>query len=93
MTQQLLSQQMLIILTVVEIVLLVLVLAVYLLLITARLRSIVKVLGELDGGVRLVAQHVGALGPGARTLNATLQQIATAVPWLADRAEALTRRS
>jgi hypothetical protein len=85
------SVETLVIITVVEIVVLVAGLAFFLLLITARLRSVARILGDLDGGVQLVGQHVSAIGPGADTLNATLNQIGAAVPWLADRAESLTR--
>lgn len=78
--------------TVIEIVLLVLVLAVFLILITRGLRRISDTLGRVAFGVRAVEQQASKIGPGVAQLNGTLEQIASALPGIAAKAENLAGR-
>lgn len=81
------SASWLIFLTLVEIVLLVAALAVYVVAITRRLRSVSKTLANVAFGVRAVESQLGAIGPALRRANAALGELDEAVPILAERAE------
>lgn len=84
------STQLLITLTVVEIVVLVVVLALFVILITNRLRSIATALGHLSGVViRTIQGDVFLIGAGAAILNRKLGAIAGALPAIAEKAESL----
>lgn len=65
----------LIVLTIVEIVLLVAVLAVFLILLTQRLRSVAATLSQVAWGVRAVEVEVKSLGPSVREVNQLLQDL------------------
>lgn len=84
------SATVLITLTVVEIVLLVVVLAIYLILVTRHLRSIASTLAKVTFGVRAVEQQCSVIGPGVTQVNATLKEIADALPGIALKAEKLS---
>ena len=85
------STGLLVILTVVEIVALVVVLALYLMLITNRLRSIAHSLGQVSGGIiRSIQGDVCLVGAGAAILNRKLNTIAGALPAIAAKAESLS---
>ena len=77
----------LIALTLIEVVLLVAVLAVYVVAITRRLRSVSKTLAHVAFGVRAVETQLGAIGPALRRANAALGELDDALPELAERAE------
>lgn len=88
------STGLLVILTVVEIVALVVVLALFVILITRRLRSVANLLGEMSGGdmggvIRSIQGDVFLVGAGAAILNRKLDAIAGMLPALAEKAEAL----
>ena len=84
------STELLVILTVVEIVALVVVLALFVILITDRLRSIANSLGHVSGGiVRSIQGDVCLIGAGAAILNRKLNAIAGALPEIATKAESL----
>jgi hypothetical protein len=84
------STALLMILTVIEIVALVVVLALFLIAITRRLRSIANTLGQISGGVLGAIQgDVCLIGAGAAILNRQLNTITQAVSALADKAESL----
>ena len=83
------STELLIVLTVVEIVALVGVLAVFLIAIAARLRSIDKNLEALGTGLEQVDRHVAAIAPTAVQINAPLNDIVVALPGIAGKAEHL----
>jgi hypothetical protein len=75
------STALLVTLTVVEIVALVVVLALFVILITRRLRSLANTLGEVSGGVVGAIQgDVFLIGAGAAILNRKLNAIAGALP-------------
>ncbi|MFY9806207.1 MAG: hypothetical protein WAK86_02955 [Pseudonocardiaceae bacterium] len=81
---------LLVILTVVEIVALVVALALFVVLITRRLRSIANTLGQMSGGVLGAIQgDVCLIGAGAAILNRKLNTIAGALPAIAEKAESL----
>jgi uncharacterized protein YoxC len=81
---------LLVILTVVEIVALVVVLALFVILITRRLRSLADTLGQVSGGVIGAIQgDVCLVGAGAAILNKKLNAIAGALPAIAQKAESL----
>jgi hypothetical protein len=85
------STELLVILTVVEVVALVAVLALYLILITSRLRSIANSLRQVSGGViRSIQGDVCLVGAGAAILNRKLNTIAGALPAIAAKAESLS---
>ncbi|MDQ4144038.1 MAG: hypothetical protein M3198_09905 [Actinomycetota bacterium] len=86
------STTTLVVLTVVETVLLVIVLALYLIILTKRLRSIADTLGTVAFGVRAVESQVSQIGPGTRRLNAVLTDIATALSGVAEKADRVVRR-
>ncbi|MGH3941276.1 MAG: hypothetical protein ACRDTG_22115 [Pseudonocardiaceae bacterium] len=79
------------ILTVVEIVALVVVLALYVILITSRLRSIADSLGKVSVGIiGRIQGDVCLVGAGAAILNRKLNTIAGALPAIAAKAESLS---
>ncbi|MBV9058891.1 MAG: hypothetical protein JO296_06635 [Pseudonocardiales bacterium] len=80
----------LVILTVIEIVALVAVLALFLIAITRRLRSIADTLGQVSEGVIGAIQgDVCLVGAGAAILNRKLNAIAQALSAIAEKAESL----
>jgi uncharacterized protein YoxC len=84
------STELLVILTVVEIVALVVVLALFVILITRRLRSLANTLRQVSGGVIGAIQgDVCLVGAGAAILNRKLNAIAGALPAIAAKAESL----
>jgi len=85
------STDLLIALSVVEIVALVVVLAISLLLVAARARSISAALAELGADLQQVERHVGAIGPTAAQINQPLDDIVEALPLIAAKAEELAR--
>lgn len=85
------STGLLVILTVVEVVALVVVLALYVVLITSRLRSVATSIGQVSGGVvRSIQGDVCLVGAGAAILNRKLNTIAGALPAIAAKAESLS---
>jgi hypothetical protein len=85
------STELLVILTVVEIVALVVVLALYVISITNRLRSIGDSLGTVSVGIIGPIQgDVCLVGAGAAILNRKLNVIAGALPAIAAKAESLS---
>jgi hypothetical protein len=83
------SQEMLVTLTVIEVVALVAVLALFLILITRRLRSIADTLGQVAKGTSTIEGHVRQVRPGATQINKTLGEIVGALPGIAQNAETL----
>jgi uncharacterized protein YoxC len=83
------STELLIFLSVFEIVALVAVLAVFLVLIAARLRSVDGNLDVLVKGLQQVDVHVAAIAPTAVKINEPLSDIAGALPSIAGKAEHL----
>ncbi|MGH3905058.1 MAG: hypothetical protein ACRDTE_12825 [Pseudonocardiaceae bacterium] len=84
------STELLVILTVVEIVALVVVLALFVILITRRLRSLANTLGQVSGGViGSIQGDVCLVGAGSAILNRKLNAIAGALPAIAEKAESL----
>ena len=84
------STELLVTLTVVEIVALVLVLALFVVLITRRLRSLANALGQVSQGtIRAIQGDVFLVGAGAAILNRKLNAIAHALPAIAEKAESL----
>lgn len=82
------STGLLVILTVVEIVALVVVLALFVIAITRRLRSLADTLEHVSGGVIGAIQgDVCLVGAGAAILNKKLNAIAGALPAIAEKAE------
>ena len=84
------STGLLVILTVIEIVALVVVLALFVILITRRLRSLAKTLGQVSGGaIGAIQGDVFLVGAGAAILNKKLNAIASMLPAIAEKAESL----
>jgi hypothetical protein len=84
------STGLLVTLTVVEIVALVVVLALFVIWITRRLRSIANALEQVSGGaIRAIQGDVCLVGAGAALLNRKLDAIASALPAIAEKAESL----
>lgn len=83
------STELLVTVTVVEIVALVAVLALFLIAIAARLRSIDGHLETLTEGLLEVDRHVGAIAPTAGQINEPLRDIVGALPTIAGKAERL----
>ncbi len=81
------SEPLLIVLTVAEAVALVVVLAIYLLVVARRLRSISQTLARVAFGVRAVERQLGAVRPGMAEVNFALEQLADLMPVVAERAE------
>lgn len=69
----------LIVLTLVEVALLVAVLAVYLIAIAAKLRSISKTLGLVTFGVRAIEKQTQPIGPVLADINGALEGVAEAL--------------
>ena len=86
------STGLLVTLTVVEIVALVVVLALFVIVITYRLRSIASTLKRASLVIRAVQGDVFLVGAGAAILNGKLDVIASALPAVADRAESLPKQ-
>ncbi|HEY4008164.1 MAG TPA: hypothetical protein VGM60_23695 [Pseudonocardia sp.] len=87
------STELLVLLTVVEIVLLVAVLALYLIALTKRLHATADILGQLTGGVDVIAGNVALVGAGAAILNRKLDTISGVLPLLAEKAESVAASS
>jgi hypothetical protein len=69
---------------------LVIVLALFVIAITRRLRSVATALGEVSGGtIRAIQGDVCLVGAGAAILNRQLDAIAGALPAIAEKAESL----
>jgi hypothetical protein len=84
------STELLVVLTVIEILALVVVLALFVIMITRRLRSIANALGQVSGVVIGAIQgDVFLIGAGAAILNRKLNAIANALPAIAAKAESL----
>ncbi len=84
------STGLLVILTVVEILALVVVLALFVIAITRRLRSLANTLGQVSGvTIRAIQGDVFLVGAGAAILNRKLNAIAGALPAIAEKAESL----
>jgi uncharacterized protein YoxC len=87
------STGLLVTLTVIEIVALVVVLALFVISITRRLRSVANALGQVSGGIiRAIQGDVCLVGAGAAILNRKLNAIAGALPAIAQKAESLPSR-
>lgn len=85
------STGLLVTLTVIEIVALVVVLAIFVILITRRLRSLASALRQVSRGtVNAIQADVCLVGAGAALLNRKLNAIAEALPALAEKAESLS---
>jgi glycerol-3-phosphate acyltransferase PlsY len=84
------STGLLVALSVLEIVALVGVLALFVILITRRLRSLATLLGEVSLCVRAIQGDVCLVGAGAAILNRKLYTIGNALPAIAEKAESLT---
>ncbi|MGI8593159.1 MAG: hypothetical protein ACR2ML_02125 [Solirubrobacteraceae bacterium] len=80
------------ILTLVEAVVLVAVLALFLILLAARLNSIADNLAKVDSSVAGVEKDLGILNVGAPFINVRLQTIAGVLPGIAEKAERLAAR-
>jgi hypothetical protein len=83
------STELLVLITVVEIVLLVAVLAIYLIVLTRRLRATEDILAQVSAAVAVIGGDVALVGAGAAILNRKLDVIASVVPALAQKAESL----
>jgi hypothetical protein len=84
------STALLVTLTVIEIVALVVVLALFVILITHRLRSIANALRQVSVGIiRPIQGDVFLVGAGAAILNRKLNAISGALPAIAEKAESL----
>ena len=83
------STALLVTLTVVEIVALVIVLALFVIAITRRLRSLTDTLAQASGDIRSIQGNVFLVGAGAAILNRKLNAIAGALPAIAEKAESL----
>ena len=86
------SFSLLVTLTVLEIIVFVAALGTFLYLISRHLRSIAATLGKVTFGVRAVEQQCSVIGPGVTQVNRTLEEIAGALPGVAEKAEALAGR-
>ncbi len=92
------STELLVILTVVEIVVLVAVLALFAILITARLRSVANALGQLrgeniGGDIPRIQANVALLGAGSALLKRKLDAIANVMPAMTEKAETMASKS
>ncbi len=83
------STELLVVATVIEIVALVAVLALFLIAIAARLRSIDGNLEVLGSGLQEVDRHVAAIAPTAGQINEPLRDIVGVLPTIAGKAEYL----
>lgn len=85
------STTLLVTLTVVEIVALVVALALFVIVITHRLRSVANSLKHVSGvTIRAIQGDVFLVSPGASILNRKLNAIAGALPAIAEKAESLS---
>lgn len=83
--------RLLVVLTVAEILLLVLVLAIYLMVITTRLRSIGATLANVAFGVRAVEEQVASIAPPVLRVNQALGEIAQMLPKIANNVQRYAR--
>jgi uncharacterized protein YoxC len=84
------STELLVILTVVEIVALVVVLALFVIAITRRLRSLADTIGQVSGtAIGAIQGDVCLVGAGSAILNRKLNAIAGVLPAIAEKAESL----
>lgn len=83
--------RLLIVLTVTEILLLVLVLAIYLVVITTRLRSVSATLANVAFGVRAVEEQVQSIAPPVLQINGALGDIAQMLPRIAGNVQRYAR--
>lgn len=81
------SENLDIVLSVLEIVALVVVLAIFLLIVARQLRSIVHTLQQVTWGARAVERQLRAVRPNVANLNAALRDIAGTVPAATQEAE------
>lgn len=92
------STTLLVTLTVVEIVVLVAVLALFVILITNRLRSVATSLEQVSGGnmggdIPRIQANVGLLGAGSAFLNRKLDAISSVLPAMTEKAESMASKS
>jgi hypothetical protein len=92
------STELLVTLTVVEIVVLVAVLALFVILISDRLRSVANALGQVSGenmggDIPRIQANVCLLGAGSALLNRRLDALAGVLPAMAEKAEAMASKS
>lgn len=80
---------MLVVLTLIEIVALIVILAIYLTIVSRHLRSIASTLAKVTFGVRAVEQQLEVIGPGVGRVNQILEETASALPGIAEKAERL----
>ncbi len=85
--------ELLVTLTVVEIVLVLVVLAIYLILVLMSLRRSATYFSKVSFGVRAIETQAGAIGPAVTKINQTLEEIAGALPGIAEKAERLAERT
>lgn len=83
--------RLLIVLTVAEILLLVLVLAIYLVVITTRLRSVSATLANVAFGVRAVEEQVQSIAPPVVRVNKALGEITRMLPRIASNVQRYAR--
>lgn len=83
--------RLLIVLTVAEILLLVLVLAIYLVVITTRLRSVSATLANVAFGVRAVEEQVQSIAPPVVRVNTALGEITKMLPRIASNVQRYAR--
>ena len=86
------SDSLLTFISVVEVLLLVIVLAIGLLIVAARLRSIAKTLSEVTWGARAVERQLRAVRSNVSQINWALEEISGTLPGVVDKAERLSRR-
>lgn len=84
--------ELLVVLSVLEGVLVLVVLATYLVLVHRSLRSSARYFGKISFGVRAIETQAGAIGPAVAQINRTLEEIAGALPGIAEKAERLASR-
>jgi hypothetical protein len=92
------STEVLLTLTVIEIVVLVAVLALFVILIADRLRSVANALGQVSGetmggAIGRIQANVCLLGAGSALLNRRLDAIASVMPVLAEKAESMSAQA
>lgn len=83
------SDSLLTFISVVEVLLLVIVLAIGLLIVAARLRSIASTLSEVTWGARAVERQLLAVPSNIHGINAALTDIARTLPSVSEKAERL----
>jgi hypothetical protein len=77
--------------TVLEILALVVVLGIYLAVVARQLNNVASYLAKVTFGVRAIESQCSVIGPTVTDLNATLADVAAALPGVAQKAERLTR--